>query len=130
MSGDPRDRTAYGIAIASLGLALAVVLVGLCWIAAEEKSSPGGMWIAAAAIGGVLVGVLIPFSLRLKPPGGCDASRWPWATIVGVLVIACLCVTALIFGRTHDDSLALYAIATALGGLLIGLPIPSPGRGD
>lgn len=134
MSGDPRDRTAYGIAIASLGLSLAVVMVGICWIATEEKSAPGGMWIVASALVGILVGVLIPFSPRLKPAdssnSGCDVARWPWAATVGGLVIVCLCIAALIFGRTHQNSLALYSIATALGGLLIGLPIPSPGRGE
>jgi drug/metabolite transporter (DMT)-like permease len=134
VSGDPRDRTAYGIAIASLGLALAVVLVGICWIAIEEKSTPGGMWITAAALGGILVGVLLPFSLRLKPTASpepnCGIGRWPWAAAFGLVFVGCLCVTALIFGRTHHNSLALYAIASALGGVLIGLPIPSPARGE
>lgn len=36
MVGDPRDRTAYAIAFASLGLALAVLIAGICWLAAQH----------------------------------------------------------------------------------------------
>lgn len=36
MIGDPRDRSAYGIALATLGLALAVLLAGICWIATQR----------------------------------------------------------------------------------------------
>jgi len=34
--GDPRDRSGYGIALASLGLALAVLLAGICWVATQH----------------------------------------------------------------------------------------------
>ena len=40
MVGEPRDKTAYGIAIAGLGFALALLLIGICWIAVQQ-SDPG-----------------------------------------------------------------------------------------
>ena len=39
MIGDPRDKTAFSIAIASLGLALAIALIGVCWLATERGST-------------------------------------------------------------------------------------------
>lgn len=36
MVGDPRDRTAYAIAFATLGLALAVLIAGICWLAIQH----------------------------------------------------------------------------------------------
>lgn len=36
MVGDPRDRTAYVIALAGLGIALAVLIAGICWLAAQH----------------------------------------------------------------------------------------------
>lgn len=36
MVGDPRDRTAYAIAFASLGFALAVLIAGICWLAVQH----------------------------------------------------------------------------------------------
>lgn len=36
MIGDPRDRSAYGISLASLGLALAVLLTGICVVSTQH----------------------------------------------------------------------------------------------
>lgn len=36
MVGDPRDRTAYAIALAGLGLALTVLIAGICWLAVQH----------------------------------------------------------------------------------------------
>ncbi len=96
MIGEPRDRTAYGVAIASLGLALSVAILSIAWTAIEhdtvtktaargcsihlqkchsvevtstpdEAYVPEGLWIALGALGGIFVGTLTPFSLRCKP---------------------------------------------------------------
>ena len=37
MVGEPRDRTAYSVAIGCLGLALVFLLIGICWIAVENS---------------------------------------------------------------------------------------------
>lgn len=37
MVGEPRDRTAYSVAIGCLGLALVLLLMGICWIAVENS---------------------------------------------------------------------------------------------
>jgi hypothetical protein len=94
--GEPRDRGAYGIAIASIGLALSVAILSIAWTTIENDSTtktaargcsihlkkcqaveitssssdthtPDGLWIVLAGLGGALVGTLIPFSLRCKP---------------------------------------------------------------
>jgi hypothetical protein len=36
MVGEPRDKTAYSLAIAGLGLSLLAVVIGVCWIAARH----------------------------------------------------------------------------------------------
>jgi amino acid transporter len=38
MVGEPRDRTAYSMAIVGLGVALALLLAGICWIAVQNSS--------------------------------------------------------------------------------------------
>jgi hypothetical protein len=175
MLNDPRDPGAYRIAIAALGLAVAVVLAGICWIAAvhvtrdtvqmhkttvhvdkrdsvhDERATihvendpapiemgrvPVELWFVLAALGGVFVGALIPFSLRVRSskPG----SVWKpdvyepalWSIIGGViLVFACAIATCLGHGEYHHHHhLALYAVGATIAGVLLGLPIPSPGR--
>jgi hypothetical protein len=199
MLNDPRDPGAYRIAIAVLGLALAVLLAGICWIAAvhvtrgtvqihkttvhvdkrdpvhdervtvhvandpapmEMGHVPVELWFVLAALGGVFVGALIPFSWYARPlrPGctcahllhlfhkrasapaskpdrcrcasGCacepDRYRWAWGSIAGALILLVVCIVAALSGH----SLRLYALETTIVGVLLGLPIPSPGRRD
>jgi hypothetical protein len=159
MVGDPRDRTAYGLAIASLGFALVAALIGICWISAlegdpstttttrhcvlhkpikcESKVSasaaikpplpPDGLWIALAALGGVLVGVLIPLPLAtLTLPGrsklgSTERSLFAAFALGGFIVAAAI---------VAQDSLKEPFIWCAIGGVLLGLLIPSPARGD
>lgn len=159
MVGDPRDRTAYSLAIASLGFALVTVLIGLCWLSAQDgdpsstitthrcvlrgqihcgskvvstaavkpPQAPDGLWIALAALGGVLVGVLIPLPLAtLSQPGerkSGDSTRGLLAAFASGAFIVGLAIAA------HDDFKPPF-VWCAIGGVLLGLLIPSPARGD
>ncbi len=178
MLNDPRDPGAYRIAIAALGLAVAVVLAGICWIAAvhvardtvnvqrttvhvvkndpihEErvtvnvKKDPDGMemgrvpvelWFVLGALGGVFVGMLIPFSMyrrSLKPGCACESEAYEsaWYSIAGagvlvVLLVFAICMADRIIGDIKSD-LPLYVVGATIAGVLLGLPIPSPGRRD
>lgn len=132
MLGDPRDRTAYRIAIASVGFALAVVLAGVCTIVAVGRCVPDELWFICSAGGGLLAGTLIPFSLHKassstdsRDPGPSDVPPLTPERILGLLVLAGA-VTATCFGV----SLPVQMLGVSLGGLLIGLLIPSPSRWD
>ncbi len=123
MVNDPRDQTAYRLAIALLGIALVVAIGGVCWVAAEHqcvKNIAPGLWIALGAIGGVFVGALLPLSLRS-------------AQLQNTVTLTCLgavAVGAVVFAAMQATNLPLDALGATVGGLLIGLPIPAPGRGD
>lgn len=161
MVGDPRDRTAYAIAFAALGLALAVLIAGICWLAVQHGAGtdvlsqqcalhplehcrpevsihldtdtpyiPGGLWIALAALGGILVGGLIPSPLwtSKNDPWAIDRA-WRLLTTLVLVIMVVVCV--LWFTGAFDDvSLPGCAVLATTGGVLLGLPIPSPGRGD
>jgi hypothetical protein len=163
MVGDPRDRTTYAIAFATLGLALAVLLAGICWLAVQHGTVtevlsqqcalhplahcrpevsihhetdtpyiPGGLWIVLAALGGVLVGGLIPSPLwasKNDPSAGDRARRLLTIVVLGILVLV-VGVVAALTGTFDDVSLPTCALLAAAAGVLLGLPIPSPGRGD
>jgi hypothetical protein len=157
MVGDPRDKTAYSIAIASLGLALLLLIGGICWIAAQPGEPaqvivhrcalavpihcrpevvvnaatdppgiPDGLGVALAALGGILVGALIPF-----PPLGTPPKEWmpelrAWALVLAVVCVVLVALTAVIAQNVSNQSLAWCAT----GGVLLGLLIPSPARAD
>jgi hypothetical protein len=160
MVGDLRDKTAYGLAIAALGLALGILLVGIGWVAAQHDDLtetfthecplgesvhcrppvythtvphahdvPKELWYALAVLGGVFVGVLVPFSppapsrsdpVKLK---GVEVSRDALLFAATVLVLGIGVVVALIAAKGPLLSLAL-------AGLLLGFLIPSPARVD
>jgi hypothetical protein len=148
MVGDPRDKTAYSVAIASLGLTLLVVVVAICWVGAQSTDPaqvvvhqcgphalldckpevafaaaaapqiPNELWSMLLGFSGVLVGALIPF-----PPQGTPAAYWRgkfriWSAIVPIL---CTVLAAIALLLAHE-----YLI----GGFLLGLLIPTPARGD
>jgi hypothetical protein len=133
--GDPRDTKAYQIAITFLGLALAVAIAGTSWVAAEHecvRNVPVELWFVCGAAGGVFVGALLPFVPRRRSfpyDPGHPSYDWSMGAILGAVVLVAICVAATILGRV-DDSLALYALAVTVGGVLLGLPIPFPGRTD
>lgn len=159
MVGDPRDRTAFVIAFAGLGLALVVLLIGISWVSTERGSTsewsvarqhgcasknvkrtkrpqkskqckplvtlahtttpraiPTGLWISLIAIGGVLVGALIPLPLP----------RWTSRTHADCLVVASLLflMAGVVVVILASHSLTAYAVAA----VLLGLSIPSPAR--
>jgi hypothetical protein len=159
MVGDPRDRTAYGLAIASLGLALVAALIGICWISAlegdpptttttrhcvlhkpikcESKVSaataikpplpPDGLWIALAALGGVLVGVLIPLPLATPLlPGRSKLGGTEWSLFAAFALGGFIVAAAIV----AQDSLKEPFAWCAIGGVFLGLLVPSPARGD
>jgi hypothetical protein len=152
MVGDPRDRTAYSMAIASLGVALALLLVGICWIVVEHSSSteflthrcplvkesscrpaiqigsvtkapaiPRGLWIALAGLAGIFVGALISFPLS---PSGFE---WPERILYLIATVVIFLAGVLLVATVSSGSSLL---GLAIGGILLGLLIPSPTRRD
>jgi MFS family permease len=149
--GDPRDRSAYGISLATLGVALTVLLAGICWVITQQPSDSNhttlevcriadhcvvtkvevlsqpsiasGLWIALAALGGVLVGALVPmFSLIGRSNRRERIFNWlVYALLVTIAVIAVLVVKPI---------LTQLILAAGLGGLLLGFLIPPPVDGD
>lgn len=135
MVDDPRDPTAYRIAIAFLGLALVTILAGISWVCAEHlcvRNIPVQLWFAACAIGGVLVGVLIPFSIYKRAELNSHESPLVPATEarIGAALLAFAAVAAGAVGAIADHLLALSGVGTVLAGVFFGLFIPSPGRRD
>ena len=101
MIGDPRDRTAYGLAVASIGLALALLVAGICWIAAQHgDSSPSSTDV-----------------LTLKCPLGEGVKCRPPLHVH--VVSAASDAPPRIPGE-------LWAALLALGGVLAGALVPSP----
>jgi|GEM_PF-6395249 len=136
MVDDPRDRKAYQIAIAFLGFAVVAAIGGIAWVAAEHKcvsNIPIQIWYLGGAVIGVFVGALTPFALRVDwsrdPSTGRPSHSWDSLTIVGGLMLVVLCGVAITLGQT-ERSLTLNVVAVTFGGVLLGLPIPSPGRRD
>jgi peptidoglycan/LPS O-acetylase OafA/YrhL len=132
MIDDPRDRTAYRIAITMLGLALIVAIIGVCWVAAEHeclRNIPTEIWFLPLGLGGVLVGILIPFPFYKGKESG--AAFRVGVGICVVLVVAF--IVAICIGHHHHhgrESLALYAVGVTIGAVLVGLPVPSPAQRD
>src|ERR1700761_3340203 len=125
MLDDPRDRSAYRIAITMLGLALIVAIAGACWVAAEHRclrNIPTEIWFLPVVLGGVLVGIMIPIPLYYSKCWGIVSSALLCLTVAGVGA------AALVRGGVHHHSTAFYAIAAGAGAILVGLPVPAPGR--
>ncbi len=135
MTDDPRDRPTYKLAITMLGFALAVAIAGVCWVAAEHEcveTVPTEIWFIPAAVGGVFVGALIPFSTHRREklnahesPLVCDAGA-----IAAAGALAFAAIGASVTGAVAHHLLALCGVGAALGGVFLGLFIPAPGRRD
>jgi hypothetical protein len=155
--GDPRDRTGYGIALASLGVALAIVLAGICWISVQQgdepvvavhgcvllkgihcspdisvhkdtSDAPPGLWIALAGLAGVLVGALIPLPSRAPPSSSRDVNSPPWWLWSAIAALAA--IASFVVAHDNHESLPFYVAAALLVGLSLGLLIPLPGQED
>lgn len=117
-----------------LGLAFVVVVAGMCWFATEHESLGviPEIWFLPAAVGGVFVGTLIPFSIHRRANPDSHESALVCATeaILGAALLAVAAVATGAVGATVDHLLALCGVGTALGGVFFGLFIPSPGRRD
>lgn len=152
MIGDPRDRSAYGILFATLGLTLTLLIAGICWVATQQGADSthttitscepadnctflktevllrqehtlDGLWIALAALGGVLVGFLIPFPSWLRRyEGNRDGILLCY---IGLALVGAIAVFVALQGSS-----AQVTIGALLGGLSLGLLIPSPVQGD
>lgn len=121
-----------------LGLALVISIAGACWVAAEHKcirNIPPEIWFLPAAVGGVFVGALIPFSFKRRkdppPDVASRESRFECASeaIWGAALLAIASLAAGVVGATVGP-LSLSAIGTTIGALVLGLLIPSPARRD
>lgn len=129
MLNDPGDTGAYRIAIASIGLGLLVMFAGVCTIAAAGKPVPPELWYAGSAAAGILVGILIPFSLRVASPGSTDPDETELSgeRIAAVMLLLAFGAAAASVGAVFDY-LSLQMLGVAVGGVLFGLVIPSPSR--
>jgi hypothetical protein len=142
MTGYPRDRGAYRIAIGAIGCALIVVLVGLCVIVALGNAGeiPKELWTITSALGGGLLGLLAPAPApsaagkdEVKQiTGTLKRSRtilakdvWANRSVVILLVVF---GASVVLGASHDSS-QLQALAAASGAALIGLLAPTPAKG-
>lgn len=139
MVDDARDRKAYQVALMLLGFAVVAALGGIAWVCAEHwcvRNVPEQLWFMGGAIGGVFVGALIPFALRVNwtPNTGKKMGfsyAWDWLAVLGGLILVAACAAAVVLGVNHPrHALAWYAAAVTIGGLLLGLFIPAPGRRD
>lgn len=102
-----------------LGLALVVSIAGACWVAAEHQclqNIPSQIWFTPAVLGGVLVGILISFSPTER-------------MLVGAGFLALAAFGAGVAGA-EDHRLVWWGVAASLGGVFLGLFVPSPGRRD
>jgi hypothetical protein len=118
-----------------LGLALVASIVGVCWVAAEHEcvqNIPQEIWFIPAALGGVLVGTLIPFSIyKREDPNSHEARLVPAPELIlGIALLAFAAIAAGVVGATVDHLLALCVVGVVLGGMFFGLFIPAPGRRD
>lgn len=138
----PRDKGAYRIAVGAIGLALVVVLAGLCVIVAVGKGTeiPKELWTVTSSLGGGLLGLLAPppkpSSAETKDPAKGVSKKlgrsfailakdiWANRSVVILLVIFGVAVGL----GAAQDSTQLQALAGASGAALIGLLAPAPGK--
>jgi hypothetical protein len=93
--------------------------------AVKAPPPPDGLWVTLAAFGGILVGILIPLPLApFLSPARRKGNR-DWRLLVALAFGAFISLVV----AAHDD-LEEPFVWCALGGVLLGLLIPSPARGD
>lgn len=143
MPGDPRDTAAFRIAVGAVGLALVVVLAGLCVIVAVGRGDeiPKELWTITSALGGGLLGLLAPSP---KPSSAAEtqpAESVPkkltrslqilatdiWANR-SVVILLLVFVVSVVLGAANESG-QFQALAAASGGALVGLLAPTPSSG-
>lgn len=139
MPSDSLDKTAYRIAVATIGLALIVALAGLCVIVAVGKGGeiPKELWSTVSALGGGLLGLLAPAptpssSKDTPVTTGLAKVKRSWVILAkdvwanrSIAILLAIFGVAVGFGIAHDST-QLQALAAASGGALVGLLAPSP----
>jgi hypothetical protein len=156
MVGDLRDQKAYGLAIATLGVALGILLLGVCWVAAQHDDLtetfthecplgesvrcrppvythtvphthdvPEKLWYALAVLGGVFVGILVPFNAPTSARS-VERSRARWDAVFFSAIVLLLGIGVVLAIVVAEGPLLGLAVA----GLALGFLIPSPARGD
>lgn len=148
MFGDPQDKTGYGVAIASIGIALAVLLAGICWIA-TQPGDPTEVTAHYCAAGGPsncksTVAVHSAVDAPVVPHGLWIALAAAAGVLVGTLIplpilgrSAGLRITIALAGVLLAGALATAplhlghsSVRWAACGLILGLLIPAPGSAD
>jgi hypothetical protein len=141
MPGDPRDTGAYRIAVCAVGLALVVVLAGLCVIVAVDPGEeiPKELWAITSALGGGLLGLLAPPPTPSSAPETAQAPTIPKKMTRSLKILAkdaaanrSALILLLVFAAAAtlgaiNESGQFQALAAASGGALIGLLAPTPG---
>lgn len=133
MKEKAHDQIGYRIAVATIGIALIVVLAGLCVIVAVGQGGeiPQELWTTVSALGGGLLGLLAPSptsSVPAKGEGegvsqmGLGEAAARNRSVVILLFVFGLAVLIAAF----NDSTQFQALAAASGAALIGLLAPSP----
>ena len=144
---DLNDPFVYRITVGMIGVALIVLLAGLCVLAALEKDISQSFWTTASALGGGLLGILAP------PPAPSSVGEveskveasdshhvkfgkelWRLAKIVvkdlwenrAVVVLLIVFGVSVVVG-VADDIGRLQSLAAASGAALVGLLGPAPG---
>ncbi|HSS41487.1 MAG TPA: hypothetical protein VLK37_02945 [Solirubrobacterales bacterium] len=120
---EPRDSATFRMAVAGLGLSLAIALIGICVILAfgpEEVDSLGGRVTVENHAPGALSGESPPTKTRLRPtePKGRDTDTDKEST------------TDFTYSNSSSDGPAvpaeLWLIVGGLFGALLGLLLPTP----
>src|SRR4051812_12442841 len=143
MPGEPPDNGAYRIAVCAVGVALVVVLVGLCVIVAVGRHDeiPKELWAITSALGGGLLGLLAPSPTPSSAAETEQAETAPkkltrslkiLAKDAGanrsVIILLAVFAVSVALGAANESG-QFQALAAASGGALIGLLAPTPDSG-
>lgn len=157
MVGEPRDRTAYSMAIVGLGLALALLLVGICWITVQNSgSNASDVFTHRCALTAnhcrpvlyghevtfdtsipdglwitlaALVGILTGTLISLSQPVLQLRSNLPtWNPSGWRLALVLIVAIGVPVALLVVIVLVIPPLLFAIAGLLLGLLIPSPAR--
>lgn len=144
MPGEPPDNGAFRIAVCAVGVALVVVLAGLCVIVAVGRGDevPKELWTITSALGGGLLGLLAPSPTPSAAAKTDQAPTVPkkvtrslkifakdvWANRSVVILLAVFAVSVAL-GAVNESG-QFQALAAASGGALIGLLAPTPDSGN